>query len=270
MPSRPPERASRLPAAQASLSRPGGDGEASSARPGLLLGLGGGASGGGASGGRALPHRLPPLLPRPQVVHPQGWQNLLVQDGHRGAGARPALRPPRPLPCPPLLLHAALCKLWAPNSVAPPPLLAPPQNTQPRGIIEVNKCLSIKGAEDAINKPHAFEISTTDQNMYFIADSDKVGWRLVVGFVWRLVVLVHPARWLSWQAAAAAAAAAAPCSLGPPHPCREPPCAQLRVPTLAGSLHPRLSPAAFACSIAGEGGLDQCGGAGHRAALQEV
>lgn len=46
-------------------------------------------------------------------------------------------------------------------------------NTQPRGIVEVNKCLSIKGAEDAINKPHAFEISTTDQNMYFIADSDK-------------------------------------------------------------------------------------------------
>lgn len=38
----------------------------------------------------------------------------------------------------------------------------------------MNKCLSIKGAEDAINKPHAFEISTTDQNMYFIADSDKV------------------------------------------------------------------------------------------------
>ncbi|KAL4458632.1 hypothetical protein ABPG75_013497 [Micractinium tetrahymenae] len=46
-------------------------------------------------------------------------------------------------------------------------------STQPRGIIEVNRCLSIKGAEDAINKPHAFEISTTDQNMYFIADSDK-------------------------------------------------------------------------------------------------
>jgi hypothetical protein len=41
----------------------------------------------------------------------------------------------------------------------------------------VNKCLSIKGAEDAINKPHAFEISTTDQNMYFIADSDKVRYR---------------------------------------------------------------------------------------------
>jgi len=43
----------------------------------------------------------------------------------------------------------------------------------PRGVIEVRKCLSIKGAEDAINKPHAFEISTTDDNMFFIADSDK-------------------------------------------------------------------------------------------------
>lgn len=41
--------------------------------------------------------------------------------------------------------------------------------------MEVSRCLSIKGAEDAINKPHAFEISTADQNMYFLADSDKVG-----------------------------------------------------------------------------------------------
>ena len=40
-------------------------------------------------------------------------------------------------------------------------------------MIEVNRCLSIKGAEDAINKPFAFEISTTDTNMYFIADTDK-------------------------------------------------------------------------------------------------
>lgn len=60
-----------------------------------------------------------------------------------------------------------------------PTLLPPQQSTQPRGIIEVNRCLSIKGAEDAINRPHAFEISTTDQNMYFIADSDKVTWRWI-------------------------------------------------------------------------------------------
>lgn len=48
-----------------------------------------------------------------------------------------------------------------------------PQNTEPRGVVEVNRCLSIKGAEDAINKPFAFEISTADTNMYFIADTDK-------------------------------------------------------------------------------------------------
>mmetsp|Transcript_19682 Transcript_19682/g.35142 ORF Transcript_19682/g.35142 Transcript_19682/m.35142 type:complete len:133 (-) Transcript_19682:292-690(-) len=43
----------------------------------------------------------------------------------------------------------------------------------PRGVIEVRSCLSIKGAEDAINKPHAFEVSTTEANLFFIADSDK-------------------------------------------------------------------------------------------------
>lgn len=43
----------------------------------------------------------------------------------------------------------------------------------PRGVIEVNRCLSIKGAEDILNKPHAFEVSTTDDSMFFIADTDK-------------------------------------------------------------------------------------------------
>jgi len=47
------------------------------------------------------------------------------------------------------------------------------QNTVPRGIVEVNRCLSIKGAEDTINKPYSFEISTTDNSMYFVADNDK-------------------------------------------------------------------------------------------------
>ena len=47
------------------------------------------------------------------------------------------------------------------------------QSSEPRGIIDVSKCLSIKGAEEVINKPHAFEISTTDSNMFFVADSDK-------------------------------------------------------------------------------------------------
>jgi hypothetical protein len=43
----------------------------------------------------------------------------------------------------------------------------------PRGIIEVEKCLSIKGAEDVVNKPHAFEISTNSDSMFYIADTDK-------------------------------------------------------------------------------------------------
>jgi hypothetical protein len=38
---------------------------------------------------------------------------------------------------------------------------------------QVNKCLSIKGAEDTINKPNAFEISTHTESMFFIADTDK-------------------------------------------------------------------------------------------------
>lgn len=41
--------------------------------------------------------------------------------------------------------------------------------------LQVNRCLSIKGAEDILNKPHAFEVSTTDDSMFFIADTDKVG-----------------------------------------------------------------------------------------------
>lgn len=47
------------------------------------------------------------------------------------------------------------------------------QDSIPRGVIDVHRCLSIKGAEDAINRPHAFELSTADEAMFFIADSDK-------------------------------------------------------------------------------------------------
>ncbi|KAI8523603.1 hypothetical protein RHMOL_Rhmol13G0087100 [Rhododendron molle] len=43
----------------------------------------------------------------------------------------------------------------------------------PRGVIPVGDCLTVKGAEDVINKPYAFEISTDRFTMYFIADNDK-------------------------------------------------------------------------------------------------
>ena len=47
--------------------------------------------------------------------------------------------------------------------------------------VQVRRCLSIKGAEDLLNKPHAFEISTTDDSMFFIADTDKVRPRMAAG-----------------------------------------------------------------------------------------
>lgn len=44
----------------------------------------------------------------------------------------------------------------------------------PRGVIPVGRCLTVKGAEDVINKPYAFEISIAGgYTMFFIADSEK-------------------------------------------------------------------------------------------------
>jgi len=52
-----------------------------------------------------------------------------------------------------------------------------------RGRIEISQCLAVKGAEEAINKPFAFEITTkeksalaflpADKTMYFVADNEK-------------------------------------------------------------------------------------------------
>ena len=41
-------------------------------------------------------------------------------------------------------------------------------------MIPVGTCLTIKGAEDVINRPFAFELSTHNDTFYFIADNDKV------------------------------------------------------------------------------------------------
>lgn len=47
------------------------------------------------------------------------------------------------------------------------------RDTAPRGCIDISSCLSIKGAEDVINKPFSFEIATHTDCMFFMADSDK-------------------------------------------------------------------------------------------------
>ncbi|XP_027089881.1 pleckstrin homology domain-containing protein 1 [Coffea eugenioides] len=43
----------------------------------------------------------------------------------------------------------------------------------PRGVISTADCLTVKGAEDVLNKPFSFELSTSRDTMYFVADSDK-------------------------------------------------------------------------------------------------
>ncbi|KAJ6795193.1 putative pleckstrin homology domain-containing protein 1 [Iris pallida] len=44
----------------------------------------------------------------------------------------------------------------------------------PRGVVPVATCLTVKGAEDSLNRQFAFEISTPGgDTMYFIADSEK-------------------------------------------------------------------------------------------------
>ncbi|KAK1299501.1 hypothetical protein QJS10_CPB14g01736 [Acorus calamus] len=47
------------------------------------------------------------------------------------------------------------------------------RSSRPRGVIPVGTCLTVKGAEDVIKRPFSFELSTSRETMYFIADSEK-------------------------------------------------------------------------------------------------
>lgn len=62
----------------------------------------------------------------------------------------------------------------------------------------MSSCLTVKGAEDVLNKQFAFELSTNRDTMYFIADTDKVslslqlfrscsGDVLALGLFWMIV-----------------------------------------------------------------------------------
>ncbi|XP_011035976.1 PREDICTED: pleckstrin homology domain-containing protein 1-like [Populus euphratica] len=59
--------------------------------------------------------------------------------------------------------------------------------SKPRGAIPVASCLTVKGAEDVLHRQYAFEFSTRNDTMYFIADSEKekedwinsIGWSIV-------------------------------------------------------------------------------------------
>ncbi|KAJ1384203.1 Pleckstrin-like proteiny domain [Sesbania bispinosa] len=53
------------------------------------------------------------------------------------------------------------------------PAGAATRSSIPRGVISVANCLTVKGAEDILHKPSAFELSTPQSTMFFLADSDK-------------------------------------------------------------------------------------------------
>ena len=90
------------------------------------------------------------------MVHTQAREDILVQDRGSWAGKLGSAPPPSSLGS----FHFA----HGFDS----------QTSIPRGVVDISRCLSIKGAEDVINKAHAFELSTNTETMFFIADSDKV------------------------------------------------------------------------------------------------
>ncbi|KAH7433403.1 hypothetical protein KP509_07G067600 [Ceratopteris richardii] len=47
------------------------------------------------------------------------------------------------------------------------------RSSKPRGVIPVTSCLTVKGAEDVLNRPYAFELTTSQETMYFLAATDK-------------------------------------------------------------------------------------------------
>ncbi|KAJ0987874.1 hypothetical protein J5N97_006230 [Dioscorea zingiberensis] len=47
------------------------------------------------------------------------------------------------------------------------------RSSVPRGVIPVGTFLTVKGAEDVLNRQFAFELSSRMETMYFIADSEK-------------------------------------------------------------------------------------------------
>jgi len=53
------------------------------------------------------------------------------------------------------------------------PSAATSPTSVPRGVISVSTCLTVKGAEDVLHKASAFELSTPQTTMFFIADNDK-------------------------------------------------------------------------------------------------
>ena len=113
------------------------------------------------------------------MVYTQARENILVQDRRSWSGESLLIMVSSP---PPFLLFFFLVFAFLSFTYSPPFFLhlllsknrrQLLQSSIPRGVIDVHRCLSVKGAEDVINKAHAFELSTYSETMFFIADSDK-------------------------------------------------------------------------------------------------
>ncbi|KAL9230187.1 hypothetical protein vseg_005573 [Gypsophila vaccaria] len=57
------------------------------------------------------------------------------------------------------------------------------RTSKPRGVIPVSSCVTVKGAEDVLNKQFAFQVSTRDDTLYFVADcgEDMENWISSIG-----------------------------------------------------------------------------------------
>ena len=44
----------------------------------------------------------------------------------------------------------------------------------PHGMIDLSKCLTVKGAESKLSKPHCFEVTTKQEKYFLCAESDKL------------------------------------------------------------------------------------------------
>mmetsp|Transcript_34686 Transcript_34686/g.65294 ORF Transcript_34686/g.65294 Transcript_34686/m.65294 type:complete len:127 (+) Transcript_34686:148-528(+) len=57
------------------------------------------------------------------------------------------------------------------------------QASKPRGVIQISRCLSVKGAEETKNIPNSFEVSVDHKSQFFVADTnqEKEDWINAIG-----------------------------------------------------------------------------------------
>jgi hypothetical protein len=89
-----------------------------------------------------------------KVVRDEGRLYILVQVGPGDRGEKPSKAiPPDALLC--SLLGTTAVHAWRVTFTVQRAVCGA-QKSVSRGVVELNECLSVKGAEETLNKPHAF------------------------------------------------------------------------------------------------------------------